>query len=160
MSDKCQYREKIIDVYSDLLAYKASNGKKCYFHFPIFQCYLCSQCFCRFITSSDELNGKASLFESFAQSTKSFDPDLVVFSGLHMMEGQSKGIWRERLDLIALGFHDIDIDTRVPTHLELASMANPNFIRALVDKVFCSVIKSSILHYWANAWGQMSFSLP
>lgn len=30
-------------------------------------------------------------------SLDDFDPDLVVLSGLHMMEGQGRKVWEERL---------------------------------------------------------------
>lgn len=51
----------------------------------------------RFIFSHDVANGKMSAMETFVASIEEFQPDLVVLSGLHMMEGMGKNLWRERL---------------------------------------------------------------
>lgn len=51
----------------------------------------------RFIFSHDVSNGEMSSLETFVASVEEFDPDLVVLSGLHMMEGQGREMWEERL---------------------------------------------------------------
>lgn len=57
----------------------------------------------RFIFSHDLSNGAMSMLEVFVSSLEEFQPDLVVLSGLHMMEGQSKEFQRKRLlEVIAL----------------------------------------------------------
>lgn len=38
-----------------------------------------------------------NMLEVFVSSLEEFQPDLVVLSGLHMMEGQSKELQRKRL---------------------------------------------------------------
>lgn len=38
-----------------------------------------------------------SSLETFVASLDEFEPDLVVLSGLHMMEGQGRELWEERL---------------------------------------------------------------
>ena len=38
----------------------------------------------RFITSHDETNGKASMLETFFLSSKSYSPDLIIFSGMFL----------------------------------------------------------------------------
>lgn len=44
-----------------------------------------------------------NMLEVFVSSLEEFQPDLVVLSGLHMMEGQSKELQRKRLlEVIAL----------------------------------------------------------
>lgn len=44
-----------------------------------------------------------NMLEVFVSSLEEFQPDLVVLSGLHMMEGQSKEFQRKRLlEVIAL----------------------------------------------------------
>ena len=35
--------------------------------------------------------------KTFVASLEEFQPDLVVLSGLHMMEGQGRHIWDEKL---------------------------------------------------------------
>uniref|UniRef100_A0A8D0D3R7 ADP-dependent glucokinase n=1 Tax=Sander lucioperca TaxID=283035 RepID=A0A8D0D3R7_SANLU len=51
----------------------------------------------RFIFSHDVSNGEMSSLETFVASLDEFEPDLVVLSGLHMMEGQGRELWEERL---------------------------------------------------------------
>lgn len=51
----------------------------------------------RFIFSHDLSNGEMSSLETFVASLDEFEPDLVVLSGLHMMEGQGRALWEERL---------------------------------------------------------------
>lgn len=58
----------------------------------------------RFIFSHDMANGKMSAMETFVASIEEFQPDLVVLSGLHMMEGMGKNLWRERLKEVHSNF--------------------------------------------------------
>lgn len=51
----------------------------------------------RFIFSHDLSNGALNMLEVFVSSLDEFQPDLVVLSGLHMMEGQSKEMRHRRL---------------------------------------------------------------
>lgn len=51
----------------------------------------------RFIFSHDLSNGALNMLEVFVSSLEEFQPDLVVLSGLHMMEGQSKEARQRRL---------------------------------------------------------------
>lgn len=47
--------------------------------------------------SHDVSNGEMSTLETFVASLEEFQPDLVVLSGLHMMEGMGRDLWEERL---------------------------------------------------------------
>ncbi|XP_029431677.1 ADP-dependent glucokinase isoform X3 [Rhinatrema bivittatum] len=51
----------------------------------------------RFIFSHDVSNGAMNMLEVFVSSLEEFQPDLVVLSGLHMMEGQSREMREKRL---------------------------------------------------------------
>ncbi|MEQ2159619.1 hypothetical protein GOODEAATRI_024893, partial [Goodea atripinnis] len=51
----------------------------------------------RFIFSHDVSNGAMSTLETFVASLEEFQPELVVLSGFHMMEGQGRELWGERL---------------------------------------------------------------
>lgn len=51
----------------------------------------------RFIFSHDVSNGEMSSLETFVASLDEFEPELVVLSGLHMMEGQGRDMWEGRL---------------------------------------------------------------
>ncbi len=95
--------------------------------------HVCSICF-RFITSYDKANGEATYMEQFLTSvTSDLDPDLVVFSGLHLLEGQHESLWQEKFSTLIKGLKQLP--SRTPVHLELASMVQPHFIQELVNKV-------------------------
>ncbi|ELV11281.1 Beta-hexosaminidase subunit alpha [Tupaia chinensis] len=91
----------------------------------------------RFIFSHDLSNGAMSTLEVFMSSLEEFQPDLVVLSGLHMMEGQSEALQRKRLSEVVASLSDIPTD--VPVHLELASMTNRELMSSLVHQVFPAV---------------------
>ncbi|XP_061679308.1 ADP-dependent glucokinase isoform X2 [Syngnathoides biaculeatus] len=87
----------------------------------------------RFIFSHDVSNGEMSSLETFVASLEEFRPDLVVLSGLHMMEGQGRKLWEERLKEAVAAISDIRKDT--PIHLELASMTDRDYMNSLMQEV-------------------------
>eukprot|EP00069_Balaena_mysticetus_P017993 bmy_10992T0 len=91
----------------------------------------------RFIFSHDLSNGAMNMLEVFVSSLEEFQPDLVVLSGLHMMEGQSKEFQRKRLLEVMTSISDIP--TGIPVHLELASMTNRELMSSIVHQVFSAV---------------------
>ncbi|XP_037866071.1 ADP-dependent glucokinase isoform X3 [Chlorocebus sabaeus] len=92
----------------------------------------------RFIFSHDLSNGAMNMLEVFVSSLEEFQPDLVVLSGLHMMEGQSKELQRKRLLEVVTSISDIP--TGIPVHLELASMTNRELMSSIVhQQVFPAV---------------------
>uniref|UniRef100_A0A8C6YBK9 ADP dependent glucokinase n=1 Tax=Naja naja TaxID=35670 RepID=A0A8C6YBK9_NAJNA len=54
----------------------------------------------RFIFSHDLSNGAMNMLEVFVSSLEEFRPDLVVLSGFHMMEGQTRELRQRRLQKI------------------------------------------------------------
>ncbi|XP_059953042.1 ADP-dependent glucokinase isoform X4 [Mesoplodon densirostris] len=79
-----------------------------------------------------------NMLEVFVSSLEEFQPDLVVLSGLHMMEGQSKEFQRKRLLEVMTSISDIP--TGIPVHLELASMTNRELMSSIVhQQVFSGV---------------------
>ncbi|XP_042329423.1 ADP-dependent glucokinase isoform X2 [Sceloporus undulatus] len=88
----------------------------------------------RFIFSHDLSNGAMNMLEVFVSSLEEFHPDLVVLSGLHMMEGQTKEIRQRRLLEAVASISDIPSD--VPVHLELASMTDPDLMSEIIHQVF------------------------
>ncbi|XP_068000395.1 ADP-dependent glucokinase isoform X2 [Melanerpes formicivorus] len=87
----------------------------------------------RFIFSHDLSNGALNMLEVFVSSLDEFQPDLVVLSGLHMMEGQSKEMRHRRLLEAVASISDIPTD--IPIHLELASMTDQDFMSNIVHQV-------------------------
>ncbi|KAM3608666.1 uncharacterized protein V6R79_002635 [Siganus canaliculatus] len=94
----------------------------------------------RFIFSHDVSNGEMSLLETFVASLDEFQPDLVVLSGLHMMEGQGRQIWEERLKEVVVAISDIHKD--IPVHLELASMTDRDYMNSIMQEQFIPIVSS------------------
>nr|XP_039273116.1 ADP-dependent glucokinase-like [Styela clava] len=87
----------------------------------------------RFIFSHDLTNSRMLASEKFIDSLKEFNPDMVVLTGLHLLEGQPEAYWKRRLAEIAASL--AKVSTNVPIHTELASMANPAFVKALTERI-------------------------
>ncbi|XP_027322016.1 ADP-dependent glucokinase isoform X1 [Anas acuta] len=94
----------------------------------------------RFIFSHDLSNGALNMLEVFVSSLDEFQPDLVVLSGLHMMEGQSKEMRHRRLMEAVASISDIPTD--IPIHLELASMTDQDFMSNIVHQQVFPLVNS------------------
>ncbi|XP_060611226.2 ADP-dependent glucokinase isoform X1 [Anolis sagrei] len=94
----------------------------------------------RFIFSHDLSNGAMNMLEVFVSSLEEFHPDLVVLSGLHMMEGQTKEIRQKRLLEAVASISDIPSD--VPVHLELASMTDPDLMTEIIHQQVFPLVDS------------------
>lgn len=99
-----------------------------------------------------------SSLEAFVASLDEFQPELVVLSGFHMMEGQGREMWEGRLkevstqttiSLIELVQRTYDhssspsqavsavsdIRKDFPIHLELASMTDKDYMNRIMQEV-------------------------
>ncbi|XP_070686251.1 ADP-dependent glucokinase [Pempheris klunzingeri] len=94
----------------------------------------------RFIFSHDVSNGEMSSLETFVASLEEFQPDLVVLSGLHMMEGQGREMWEERLKEAVSAISDIRKD--FPIHLELASMTDRDYMNSIMQEQVMPIVSS------------------
>ncbi|NWI85214.1 ADPGK glucokinase, partial [Pitta sordida] len=94
----------------------------------------------RFIFSHDLSNGALNMLEVFVSSLDEFQPDLVVLSGLHMMEGQSKEMRQRRLMEAVASISDIPTD--IPIHLELASMTDQDFMSNIMHQQVFPLVNS------------------
>uniref|UniRef100_UPI0037E82F49 ADP-dependent glucokinase isoform X1 n=1 Tax=Semicossyphus pulcher TaxID=241346 RepID=UPI0037E82F49 len=94
----------------------------------------------RFIFSHDVSNGGMSSLETFVASLEEFDPELVVLSGLHMMEGQGRQLWEERLKEAVSAILDIPQD--IPIHLELASMTDKDYMNSIMQEQVIPIVSS------------------
>ncbi|KAG8144956.1 putative ADP-dependent glucokinase-like protein [Naja naja] len=86
----------------------------------------------RFIFSHDLSNGAMNMLEVFVSSLEEFRPDLVVLSGFHMMEGQTRELRQRRLQKAVTSISDIPTD--IPIHLELAGMTDPDLMRDIIHQ--------------------------
>jgi len=84
----------------------------------------------RFIFSHDVSNSNMNCMNDFIQTVKTNHPQLVVISGIHMLESIN---WNSRLDEISENFKSIPSSSVV--HLELASMASVEFVKSVIEKV-------------------------
>ncbi|XP_068595634.1 ADP-dependent glucokinase [Brachionichthys hirsutus] len=84
----------------------------------------------RFIFSHDMSNGRMSSLETFVASMDEFQPELVVLSGFHMMEGLGRDTWEERLRESVSVMSAIRKD--IPIHLELASMTDKDYMNRIM----------------------------
>ena len=98
----------------------------------------------RFITSNDPSNGEARPLESFFASMPAFEPDLIVLSGLHMLDGQTRQLQDDRLTVLTAGLDKLP--WTLPIHLELASMADAELMKALAMKVRCNAFSNNITY--------------
>ena len=91
-------------------------------------------CANRVIISHDISNSQLSPLEVFRDSLHAFQPDLVVVSGIHMLDSQPREFWLKRLrDFVSL----LDsVPRETPVHLELASTANLQFLSHVAAEVF------------------------
>lgn len=94
----------------------------------------------RFIFSHDVSNGEMSSLETFVASLDEFEPELVVLSGLHMMEGQGRELWEERLKEAVSAISDIRRD--IPIHLELASMTDKDYMNSIMQEQVMPLVSS------------------
>ncbi|KAG8440245.1 hypothetical protein GDO86_006133 [Hymenochirus boettgeri] len=88
----------------------------------------------RFIFSHDLSNGAMTSLEVLLSSLEEFQPNLLVLSGLHMMEGLSKESREERLGQAAASLSGVPSDILI--HLELASMTDGDMMRGIIYQVF------------------------
>ncbi|XP_025025290.1 ADP-dependent glucokinase isoform X3 [Python bivittatus] len=94
----------------------------------------------RFIFSHDLSNGAMNMLEVFVSSLEEFQPDLVVLSGFHMMEGQTRELRQKRLLKAVTSISDIPTD--VPIHLELAGMTDPDLMREIIYQQIFPLVNS------------------
>ncbi|XP_069758483.1 ADP-dependent glucokinase isoform X2 [Narcine bancroftii] len=91
----------------------------------------------RFIFSHDVSNAEMKTLETLVLSLNDFNPDLIVLSGLHMMEGQRKEERDKRLQEVSLLISEIPSEMTV--HLELASMTDRAYMNMIVEQVLTIV---------------------
>ncbi|XP_071116162.1 ADP-dependent glucokinase-like [Haliotis cracherodii] len=87
----------------------------------------------RFISSCDYSNSRLTMLDTFFNSLDSFNPDLILMSGLHLLDGQTSQFFSEKIALLSSRLQQIP--STVPIHLEFASMATQSFVRDILENV-------------------------
>lgn len=93
-----------------------------------------SSCANRVIYSHDMSNSKLVALEDFKRIQRTFQPDLVILSGAHLLDGQPQEVWMSRLQDIAALLDSIPSNTLV--HWELATVGNLRYFFHLADAMF------------------------
>lgn len=87
----------------------------------------------RFITSHDQYSGSTVVIEMFFKAIAQYKPDLVIFSGVHLLEGQPRQVRLEKLRLIKRSL--LQVDPLVPIHLQLGSMGDASHVHEVLYRV-------------------------
>ena len=121
----------------------------------------------RFIVTGDQQNKNASLLLDmyrYISDEPEHLPHFVVLAGFHMLEQLPLKIQRDHLRNAASGLlkHQMFHDDRGPAvHLELASIASPNLLSEIVQKIITPVdnYRSRLKQYKKPEWSQNNQSL-
>ncbi|EGT52791.1 hypothetical protein CAEBREN_28087 [Caenorhabditis brenneri] len=87
----------------------------------------------RFITSHDHFSGSMVVMEMFFKAIAQFRPDLVIITGVHLLEFQSREMRQEKMRLIKRNL--LQINPKTPIHLELGSLADESFSTEVINKI-------------------------
>ncbi|CAI5441170.1 unnamed protein product [Caenorhabditis angaria] len=87
----------------------------------------------RFITSHDHFSGSMVVIEMFFKAVSQFKPDLVIVTGVHLLEFQSKEMRKEKIRLIKRNL--LQINPKIPIHLELGSLGDALFTADVMNKI-------------------------
>ncbi|XP_065070330.1 ADP-dependent glucokinase-like isoform X2 [Rhopilema esculentum] len=93
-----------------------------------------SKCSNRFILTRDMPNARMMSMEAFFSSLISFQPDLIVISGLHLLESEDEEFRYTRIKDLAK--HLQLMNAKIPIHLELASMVKVDFLQLIAYEIF------------------------
>lgn len=76
-------------------------------------------------------------------SLSAFNPDVVVFSGLHLLDGQDLDFQAHRISTLLDQLEQLP--QHIPAHLELASMADKNLVTQLYTEVIMLILDISLV---------------
>ncbi|KAM3719074.1 putative ADP-dependent glucokinase [Dirofilaria immitis] len=87
----------------------------------------------RFITSHDQYSGSAVVIEMFFKAINEFSPDLVILTGVHLLQNQNKEMRMEKLRLIKRSL--LQIEHNIPIHFQLGNMGNPDHVAEVLNRI-------------------------
>ncbi len=96
-----------------------------------------ASCANRVIFSHDLSNSRLVALEQFQDSLTDFNPDLIVLSGAHLLDGQSMDFQTSRLADIAKLLDSIP--RSIPVHWELATVGDLDYFNKLADTLFSRI---------------------
>ncbi|KAI1706031.1 ADP-specific phosphofructokinase/Glucokinase conserved region domain-containing protein [Ditylenchus destructor] len=96
----------------------------------------------RFITSHDQYSGSSVVIEMFFKAIGQFRPDLILFSGVHLLEAQKKEVRLEKLRLIKRSLQQVN--PLIPIHLQLGSMGDSSHVLDVLERIIPYIDSLSI----------------
>ncbi|GMR36220.1 hypothetical protein PMAYCL1PPCAC_06415 [Pristionchus mayeri] len=87
----------------------------------------------RFITSHDKFSGSTVVIEMFFKAISQIKPDLVILTGVHLLEFQQKEMRLEKLRMLKRNV--LQVDSKIPIHLELGSMGDAAYIKEVLERI-------------------------
>uniref|UniRef100_A0A1I7YMB6 ADP-dependent glucokinase n=1 Tax=Steinernema glaseri TaxID=37863 RepID=A0A1I7YMB6_9BILA len=91
----------------------------------------------RFVFSHDKFSGSSVVIEMFFKAISQFRPDLVILSGIHLLEFQNTEMRLEKIRLIKRSL--LQINNGIPIHLQLGNLGDPVFALDLLDRIVGNV---------------------
>jgi len=95
----------------------------------------------RFIVSHDVYNSNLKMLNEYFEVIKKYSPDIVILSGLHLLESQESKARQVKLDALKeklVENHEI----KNVVHLELASIGDKSLMKSILDINFLNEIDS------------------
>uniref|UniRef100_A0A7E4VT23 ADP-dependent glucokinase n=1 Tax=Panagrellus redivivus TaxID=6233 RepID=A0A7E4VT23_PANRE len=87
----------------------------------------------RFITSRDQFSGSAPVIDMFFKAIAQSRPDLVILTGMHIMQNQPPDMRMEKLRLLKRSM--LQVNPLIPIHFELGSMSDPAYVNEVLYKI-------------------------
>ncbi|VDK42679.1 unnamed protein product [Anisakis simplex] len=91
----------------------------------------------RFITSHDQYSGSSVVIEMFFKAIAQFNPDLIILSGVHLLQNQNKEMRMEKLRLIKRNL--MQVNPNIPIHLELGSIGDADHVAQVLSRIVPNV---------------------
>ena len=88
----------------------------------------------RFIVSHDIYNSEMKMMDEFFEVISKYNPDLVILSGLHLLESQSADVRFKKLESLKPHLTK-NHETKNVIHLELASIGDKTLMKGILDFV-------------------------
>ncbi|VDP09522.1 unnamed protein product [Soboliphyme baturini] len=87
----------------------------------------------RLIISHDQFSSSAVIIDMFFNNILLFRPDLIILTGIHLLEFNPKELWMEKLIVIKRKLNQASKE--VPIHLELGHLSDPEFTLNVLHKI-------------------------
>jgi ADP-dependent glucokinase len=92
----------------------------------------------RFIVSHDIYNSKMEMLDVFFNLSRHYEPDIIILSGLHLLESQNEDLRIEKLKNLKTNLNQYDKKGFI--HLELASIGDHNLMKNIIEHVSLNLV--------------------